>query len=532
MPVRSDKLLRDFKGDLRASLPLHPLEKALLVVVALNVCSLPWMLGGMRPWAQFISLGLSMLAFGIALIPRIYDGDLAHGEAYNLYPHRKLLRWPLYWCGLVFLGYVLIQALNPAYQFVQLESGWGMRKIAHIGWLPTGMRTPFDMMNPWRQMMIWLIPFLLVSAVWIGFTRRKTITALLTTMVLNAALIAVVGIAARYSQPEKVLWLVDGIVDYSFGSFIYKNHAGGFFLLMVGVSVALAFWHHHLARQSLRRSSPTGLFVLLALLLAAAVLVSYSRGAILILAGFLTLAILATLVMSIRSGATRQAPLRLAGLVCLIVAFVAASGYLATSTRTLERIERLTQDSRSERSVFLRKYAWEAGLEMANDRKLTGWGAGGFRFLFPAYQKNYPKIVWLRWRIQRDFMFWEHVHNDYLQVLIETGRLGFGILGMGFLLYLESFFRGRGFSHGFAAALLAAAALIMIHATIDFPLQNPAILTSWAVILVMALLVANQNRGSRRSRSHRGAARNAGYTDDTTLSPGTAGSGQVPIVNH
>lgn len=531
-PRGNRNLLREFRGNPRASLPLHPLEKTLLVLVAINVCSLPWMLGGMRIWAQFIATGLSAVTFALALFPRSYRGDLVDREPYHYYPHRRLLRWPLWWVGLIFLGYTLVQALNPAYEFVQLDSGWGMRKIAHIGWLPTGMHTPFEMMNPWRQMMIWLIPFFLVNAVWIGFTRRKTITALLTAMVLNAALIAIVGLVARHDQPDKVLWLIDGIADYSFGSFIYKNHAGSFFLLMVGVSVGLAIWHHNRAKQALRRSGPASLFLLGSLLLAAAVLVTYSRGAILILAGFLTLTILATLIISIRSGANRQAPLRLAGLICLIVGFVAVSGYLATSTRTLERIEQLTQDSGSDRSVFLRKYAWEAGLEMANDRKLTGWGAGGFRFLFPAYQKNYPKIVWLRWRIQRDFMFWEHVHNDYLQVLIETGRLGLGIVGLGLIFYLWSFHRGRGFSHLFAASLLTAAALVMIHATIDFPLQNPAVLCSWAVVMVLASLVAHLSPAPRISRPRQGTAKVVVTPPDYIQPTGGPGLGRVSAVDR
>ena len=165
--------LAAFRGDQRASLPLHPLEKAVVWIAALQVCSLPWMLGSMRPWAQLIGFGLALLAFACSLLPRTYAGDYSRHQAFTLYPWRKLIRWPLWWLGLLFFTYVLTQALNPAWEFVQKETTWVMRRIDHIAWLPTGMRTPFAMMNPWRQMMIWGAPFLLACALWIGLTRRK-----------------------------------------------------------------------------------------------------------------------------------------------------------------------------------------------------------------------------------------------------------------------------------------------------------------------------------------------------------------------
>jgi len=490
-------LLRNFRGDLRAPLPLHPLEKLLLVIVALNVCSLPWMLGGMRPWAQFISLGLSVTAFVVALLPRNYAGNLTRGKDYWGNPINKLIRWPLWWIGLLFFGYVLIQALNPAWEFVQNPESWSMFPVAHIEWLPTGMRTPFEMMNPWRQMMIWGAPFLLICALWIGFTRRKSVINLLTAIVANATVLAVVGIVARYTEPGKILWLVKGVPDYCFSSFIYKNHAGSFFLIMTGIAISLAVWHHKRAKTKRKRSGPSGIFLLMAAVLSAAVLMTYSRGAILILAAFLALTTIVTVVGLIRSGANRETPLLLALLICVVVGFVGISAYLVSSTKTLDRIDRLTQDSHSERSVFLRQYAWQAGLEMAVDRKAAGWGAGGFRFMFPAYQKNYPKIVWQRWRINRDFMFWEHAHNDYLQVLIETGRVGFGILGLGFSAFLLAYARARGFSQHFPMALLASAFLTLAHSWIDFPLQNPAVLLTWSAVLVLALIAAAQERHRR-----------------------------------
>jgi O-antigen ligase len=489
MSSPSGNLLREFKGDLRAPLPLHPLEKALIVVVALNVCALPWMLGGMRPWAQLISLGLAVVAFALALVPRRYEGDYVHGDSYRLYPHRKLIRWPIWWIGLVFFGYVLIQALNPAWEFVQLENSWGMKRIEHIEWLPTGMRTPFEMMNPWRQMMIWGAPFLLACALWAGFTRRKSVITLLTAIVINATALAIVGIVARYTEPTKILWLVKGLPAYCFSSFIYKNHAGSFFALSVGLSLSLAIWHQTQAVRHLKRSSPAGFFVVTAFPLLLAVLLTYSRAAILITGVFLLLSTIIGGVRLLGRVTARQAPLVLATFFLGTVTLIGVGSKLVNSERILNRIISLTDAEQTDRSVVARQIAWQAGMDMSEERPNLGWGAGGFRFLFPRYQAEYPEItkikIWNTWH----FTFWEHAHNDYLQLLIEAGRVGIGLMAAASVFALASFTRHRGWRNTGAVTLIGACLIVMAHATLDFPLQNPAILTTLFAVAAAALIL-------------------------------------------
>lgn len=70
------KHLEHFRSD-RRRLPLHPREKALLALVALHLCFLPWALGTMHVWSQLTSLGLGAAGMVLALIPRTYSGDYA-----------------------------------------------------------------------------------------------------------------------------------------------------------------------------------------------------------------------------------------------------------------------------------------------------------------------------------------------------------------------------------------------------------------------------------------------------------------------
>src|SRR5258708_1212761 len=138
------KQLEHFRSD-RKRLPLHPLEKAVLWVVALHLCFLPWALGTMHAWSQVTSLGLSAVGLALALIPRVYGGDLGPGfqiggqtsedrgqnvderrnpstsrppssvlrppsSAFRLTMWPRLLHFPIFWIGLALLGYIALQA--------------------------------------------------------------------------------------------------------------------------------------------------------------------------------------------------------------------------------------------------------------------------------------------------------------------------------------------------------------------------------------------------------------------------------------
>jgi hypothetical protein len=328
MSPTSGNLIRDFRGDLRASLPLQPLEKALIIVAALHVCSLPWMLGGMRVWAQFIGLGLALVAIIVALVPRNYDGDLVHRDSYELYPHRTLIRWPLFWIGLMFFVYLLIQAFNPAWEFVQMENSWGMRQIEHIAWLPHGMRTPFETMNPWRQLIIWGAPFLLCCSLWAGLTRRKFLRLLVTVVVGNCVLFAVFALIQRATDAKEIYWSIKSSNEF-FGAFIYRNHGGAYLVLGFMLTAALATWHRHISRHRMARSSPALVLAFFSCVVLIAVGVSYSRGSVLALTGCLLWLLVLALIGFIRRSSQ---PGHFAIIVILVLMF---TGFCALGLKAL-----------------------------------------------------------------------------------------------------------------------------------------------------------------------------------------------------
>lgn len=473
---------------------MHPLESTLLVVLGAWLVALPWAVGTMHVWAQALSAGLATLAIGVALLPRTYEVPGAGGTSVRYFPWRKLFAFPLFWCGLALLVYVALQALNPAWTYHRNAREWWLVPRPHLAWLPTSVDAPFEQMNAWRKVMIWSAPWLAVCAAWIGITRRIGAQALVATLAANGTLVAVLGILQSLSGTRKIYWQLDFPGAHTFASFVYKNHAAAFLLTALCAALGLALWIWQRGTRQGRGSTPAPLVALGGLVIFTGLVASASRlGAAL---GFaLILLVPAIYLWRQRSSETGAGPraMLVGGLVLVIL--LSFTGWLTSRVNAKPLLAGYASLARREGDVAIRMrvYAYEATRRMFASRPTYGVGAGGFRYLFPQFQKQFPDITQRLYtfgregagRTYRRFAY-DHTHNDLLQLLAELGLVGVAPLLLGLASVLAACVDREKLRHPVALSALVGLLAMLAYGLLDFPWHNPAVAGSLAIFLTAA----------------------------------------------
>ena len=398
--------------------PLHPQEKGLLVVLGIHLCFLPWALGTMHVWSQLVSLSLGVIGLVLALRPRIYSRELSGGEEpFRLTMWPRLVRFPIFWIGLALLAYVLIQACNPWWGFVQNAKFWWLMRLPDVPWLPAGIEAPFGRFDAWRAMIIYAGTLLPVCSIWVGVTRRRSLRILLGVVAVNAFMLGVVVVFQYVTGPVRAIWpLSELTAAHVTGSFIYANHTGAYLALVVFPAIALATWFADHGKRALSKSTPAGVLALGALFMGASILLTLSRGASLSLGfGLLVYAAWYLVRRKMRPIPSATNPTVTTVVVLVFVGFALNTFRHLDFSAVYNRFGTMATERSQEVSVHSRVLAHEAAREMLGDHWVRGVGAGGFQYLFPEYVKHYPEIY------DHGNLFWEHAHCDWLEIPIELG---------------------------------------------------------------------------------------------------------------
>jgi O-antigen ligase len=132
----------------------------------------------------------------------------------------------------------------------------------------------------------------------------------------------------------------------------------------------------------------------------------------------------------------------------------------------------------SEASAADRLPIWRDVVSMILHKPLLGFGLGNFSTAFPPFRSVYSSL------------FVNAAHNDYLQVVSETGIIGgAALLWLIFALYRHGLPQTRSWHQNWVAcvrlAAIAGCTGIVLHSFVDFNLQIPA---NAAMFLVLAAL--------------------------------------------
>lgn len=146
-----------------------------------------------------------------------------------------------------------------------------------------------------------------------------------------------------------------------------------------------------------------------------------------------------------------------------------------------------------------RPLTWLDTIDMIKERPATGFGPGSYRYVFPEY----------RTRFRGNRIVTGHPHNEYLEVSVEYGLIGFALLalawGYGLIRLLIFALRTDNPRHALLAmAFLGTAAGTLLHSFFDFQLyifQNALVFALLAAVAAAPLCARRQEALMKRDGS-------------------------------
>lgn len=268
------------------------------------------------------------------------------------------------------------------------------------------------------------------------------------------------------------------------GPFVNRNHLAGYLLLLAPVALghlarALAAWRARAGTRGRARllalQTPEGVALVYACLPAlaaiAALLATTSRGAILAF----VVALAGALALPRRGGR--------AALAAMVAAFLAMALTWFGLERLGDRFSAIPDNAPGRTRV------WSDALARMDGRWVTGAGFNAFEahlsrvapWRLPAHATPWPEPVRARYeggeRLGFRFQgsdWYREAHNDYLQVLVETGVPGL----------LIALWAAASALHRVAASRWVFAALLamLLHALVEFDFQIPALAVLFVVL--------------------------------------------------
>ena len=266
--------------------------------------------------------------------------------------------------------------------------------------------------------------------------------------------------------------------QFATGTFVNRNHLAGYLEITLAIGIGLLIAQlggreAHEWRQFVRNilqlmlSPKMRLRVYLAIMVIALVLTHSRMGNS---AFFTSLMITGVIGLILSRHAVRSMVILFVSLIVIDIFIV---GTWFGIERVAERIQQTTAESEVARTS-VDSYA----IEIWRDYPVFGSGAGTFEYMLPMYEQGDLNI------------FYDHVHNDYLEIALENGTLGFVLLAASVLWTVVIALRAQYCRHdplmrGASFAAIMGIISIMIHSTVDFNLHIPANAAMFMVLMAL-----------------------------------------------
>ncbi len=332
------------------------------------------------------------------------------------------------------------------------------------------------------------------------YKTKEQVSGLARTIIYMGCFLAVFAVFQKITWNGRLFWfypLREGLTSSMgsiWGPYINHNHFAGY--MEMAIPLAIGFLLYEISRMGnlfhiplsrrIARFLDSGDIVAMALLslavvtMSAALFMSLSRGGII---GF-TVSMFFFLLIT----RTRRSLRKKTGIIALLGIVIFFVVVMASWDRMEDRFKEIGEEQKIKRPEV-----WADTVNIVKDFPISGTGLGTFGGIYPRYQTRNSRLLF------------KHAHNDYIEILTDTGIIGFIIIiGMASLFFYSVIKAWRRRHNNFvkcmAAGGLTSCVAIAVHSFTDFNLRIPAnamLLTVIAGITYATVFNVRERRAQR-----------------------------------
>jgi len=308
---------------------------------------------------------------------------------------------------------------------------------------------------------------------------RRTSQVRILTIAFSAYgfLLALFAMLQGFSGTSRLYWIrTPRMGGWIYGPYVNHNHYAGLMEMLLPIPLVFCLTREAHGPKKVAAGIASAL-------MAGTIFLSGSRGGM--LAFVIQMALLSAVVFWRQKN--RRVSLALATFLVLGSGLILFLG----GSELAKRLATIHAETRIELTGGTRLSIYRDALKMFAAKPFTGWGLGVFPTVYPKF-RSFPTNFFIN-----------QAHNDYLQLLVEMGSLGFAIL-LWFLwtLYRNGVRKLQNWSENTNGAVALAALLgvtgILVHSLVDFNLQIPANAALFYVLCVLAAMDSKFGKTRRR----------------------------------
>ncbi|MCF7908137.1 MAG: O-antigen ligase family protein [Candidatus Omnitrophica bacterium] len=389
---------------------------------------------------------LFVVQITILVILALYLARSFPGQLQIVYPRQTYLL-------VVFIAIVIFQILplpQAAIKFISSKTYF----FKH-NYMPLDSQSGFLSLSFYRAATkaesINLLSFLILFLVTLNtIKKRSQFERLFLTIIIWGAILSFYGVIKKY-------FIINAEITGAFSTFGNRNHFAGYMVMVAPLAVGHALYYRDKAKKII--------FGFLAVLISASVFISLSR------AGSLSL-IFSLLLMGIFS--KRKFLIKSSGWIIPLVLIFGLGLVLIPGLAPIKARFIMIEEG------FLGRLKIAANsLAIIKDFPLFGIGLGNFSYIFPYYQE----FAWSK--------FFYHLHNDHLQMVVETGLIGaFFYLGFIVTIFKSILKKISQRQDSFVKIITLSGACgligVLLHSFFEFNFHIPA--TTFLFWLILALI--------------------------------------------